>query len=152
MESINIKPIGVIRAQYSDSKSTPIQPFFAKGSLLSVATLNEEFIDGLDGLEQFTHIILLYWLHKSRAPKLRQKPFLDEKEYGVFAIRSPHRPNPIGMSVVELVKIEENRVYFYQADMLDNSPLLDIKPFVPDFDNRPNAGMGWLAGKVKGKL
>jgi len=149
MESINIKPIGVIRTQYNDSKSTPIQPFFAKGSLLSVATLNEEYIGGLDGLEQFTHIILLYWLHKSKAPKMRQKPFLEDKEYGVFAIRSPHRPNPIGMSVVELVKIEENRVYFYQADMLDNSPLLDIKPFVPDFDNRANAGMGWLAGKVK---
>lgn len=142
MESINIKPIGVIRTQYSDNKSTPIQPFFAKESLLSVATLNEEYIDGLDGLEQFTHIILLYWLHKSKAPKLRQKPFLEDKEYGVFAIRSPHRPNPIGMSVVELVKIEENRIYFYQADMLDNSPLLDIKPFVPDFDNRDNAGMG----------
>ncbi|MDY0076017.1 MAG: tRNA (N6-threonylcarbamoyladenosine(37)-N6)-methyltransferase TrmO [Bacteroidales bacterium] len=149
MESINIKPIGIIRTQYSDRKSTPIQPFFAKGSLLSVATLNEEYIDGLDGLEQFTHIILLYWLHKSKAPKLHQKPFLEDKEYGVFAIRSPHRPNPIGMSVVELVKVEENRVYFYQADMLDNSPLLDIKPFVPDFDNRVNAGMGWLAGKVK---
>jgi len=149
MESINIKPIGVIRTQFEDGKNAPIQPFFAKQGLLSVATVNEEFIDGLDGLEQFTHIILLYWLHKSKAPKLRQKPFLDDKEYGIFAIRSPHRPNPIGMSVVELVKVEENRIYFYQADMLDNSPLLDIKPFVPDFDNRPNAGMGWLAGKVK---
>lgn len=149
MENINIKPIGVIRTQYKNSKDTPIQPFFAKESLLSVATVNQEFIDGLDGLEQFTHIILLYWLHKSKAAKLRQKPFLDDKEYGVFAIRSPHRPNPIGMSVVELVKIEENRIYFYQADMLDNSPLLDIKPFVPDIDNRPDAGMGWLAGKLK---
>lgn len=149
MKSINIKPIGIIRTQFEDEKNIPIQPFFAKESLLSVATVNEEFAEGLEGLEQFTHIILLYWLHKSKAPKLRQKPFLDDKEYGIFAIRSPHRPNPIGMSVVELVKIEENRIYFYQADMLDNSPLLDIKPFVPDFDNRPNAGMGWLAGKVK---
>ncbi|MBU1369545.1 MAG: tRNA (N6-threonylcarbamoyladenosine(37)-N6)-methyltransferase TrmO [Bacteroidetes bacterium] len=150
MNSINIKPIGIIHTEYDGSKQAPIQPVFATNSLVSVAIINRELMEGLDGLDQFTHVILFYWLHKAKSPQLKQKPFLSDKEYGIFAIRSPHRPNPIGMSVVELVKIEENRLYFNHADMFDNSPLLDIKPFVPDMDNRPNAGMGWLKNKIQG--
>ena len=73
---------------------------------------------------------------------------MDDQEYGIFAIRSPHRPNPIGISIVEIVKIEDHRLYFNHADMLDETPLLDIKPFIPEFDNRLQAGMGWLEGKL----
>jgi tRNA-Thr(GGU) m(6)t(6)A37 methyltransferase TsaA len=145
---MEIHPIGVIRTQYTDPKGTPIQPAFAENSLLAVAELNENYSAGLEGLEKFTHAFLVFWFHQSHAPKLKQKPFLDDQEYGVFAIRSPHRPNPIGISVVEIVKIEKHRLYFNHADMLDETPLLDIKPFVPDFDNRPEAGMGWLDGKL----
>jgi len=115
--------------------------------MLAVAELEQSFAEGLEGLEEFSHVILIYYFHKSGTPKLRQKPFLDEKEHGIFAIRSPHRPNPIGISIVELVKVEGNRVYFNNADMLDETPLIDIKPFVPKFDNRPDATMGWLEGK-----
>ncbi len=139
----------MIRTQFEDGKKMRLYNQFLPKTACFCSNGQRGIGRRLEGLEQFTHVILLYWLHKAKALKLRQKPFLDDKEYGIFAIRSPHRPNPIGMSVVELVKVEENRIYFYQADMLDKSPLLDVKPFVPNFDNRPDAGMGWLAGKVK---
>jgi len=144
---MQIHQIGKIRTQYTETKGMPIQPIFAKKSMLAVAELEQSFTEGLEGLEAFSHILLIYYFHKSGTPKLRQKPFLDDKEHGIFAIRSPHRPNPIGISIVELVKVEGNRVYFNNADMLDETPLIDIKPFVPKFDNRPDATMGWLEGK-----
>ncbi|MBG0782283.1 MAG: tRNA (N6-threonylcarbamoyladenosine(37)-N6)-methyltransferase TrmO [Bacteroidales bacterium] len=146
---MEIHPIGTIRTQYTEAKGTPIQPAFAETSLLAVAELDETYSAGLEGLEKFSHAILIFWFHQSQTPKLKQKPFLGDREYGVFAIRSPHRPNPIGISVVEIVKIEDHRLYFNHADMLDETPLLDIKPFVPEFDNRPHAGKGWLEGKLE---
>ncbi|HPE42755.1 MAG TPA: tRNA (N6-threonylcarbamoyladenosine(37)-N6)-methyltransferase TrmO [Bacteroidales bacterium] len=144
---MELHAIGIIRTQYTQTKGMPIQPFFAEKSMLAVAELDEAYIAGLEGLEQFSHAILLYHFHQSQPPKLKQKPFLDDKEYGIFAIRSPHRPNPIGMSIVEIVKIEGHRLYFNHADILDETPLIDIKPFVPKFDNRLHASMGWLEEK-----
>ncbi len=110
-----------------------------------MAEISEEFTEGLTDLTGFSHIILIYHFHKSGKAPLMQKPLLDKKLHGVFSIRSPRRPNPIGISIVELVRIEENLVYFHGADMLDETPLLDIKPFVPRFDNRENASSGWLS-------
>lgn len=144
MKSITYVPIGTIRTQYAETMGMPIQSALAQNSLLAVAELDEHYTEGLDQLEGFTHIILIYHFHRAGAPALKQKPFLDKTEKGVFAIRGPHRPNPIGMSIVELVKIEGNKVYFNHADMLDGTPLLDVKPFIPAFDHRDEAGNGWL--------
>ncbi len=152
MDEITIKPIGTIRTQYFETLGMPIQAALAQSSVLAVAILDEDFMDGLKDLEQFTHIILVYWFHKARPFQLLQKPFVEDTLRGIFSIRSPHRPNPIGISVVELVKIEKNHLYFNHADMLDGTPLLDIKPFVPALDNRPNAGSGWTEGKFDSTL
>lgn len=124
-----------------------MQAALAKSSMMSVAVVEEEFMEGLQDLEQFTHIILVYWFHQAKPCQLLQKPSIDDTLRGVFSIRSPHRPNPIGISVVELVKIEKNQIYFNYADMLDGTPLLDIKPFVPALDHRWEAGSGWTEGK-----
>jgi len=122
----------------------PIQASLAQNSMMAVAEINETYLEGLTDLDGFSHIILVYHFHKAHAPALIQKPFLDQESHGIFAIRSPHRPNPIGISVVELVKVEGNRIYFNHADMLDETPLLDIKPFVPAFDHRDAGRCGWL--------
>ena len=147
MDQLTLKPIGIIRTQYTETLGMPIQAALAQSSVLSVAMLDEEWVEGLQDLEQFTHIILVYWFHKARPFQLLQKPFIENTMRGIFSIRSPHRPNPIGISVVELVKIEKNHIYFNHADMLDGTPLLDIKPFVPALDNRLTAGSGWAEGK-----
>jgi tRNA (adenine37-N6)-methyltransferase len=148
MESINYEPIGIIRTQYTETLGMPIQAALAQKSVLAVAEISEQFIEGLTDLTAFSHIILIYHFHKSREAPMMQKPFLDDQKHGVFSIRSPRRPNPIGISVVELIRIEENRLYFNGADMLDETPLLDIKPFVPQFDHRETEKIGWLQGKL----
>jgi tRNA (adenine37-N6)-methyltransferase len=148
MDSINYEPIGIIRTQYTVTLGMPIQAALAQKSVLAVAEISEQFVEGLTDLTAFSHIILIYHFHKSREAPMMQKPFLDDQKHGVFSIRSPRRPNPIGMSVVELIRIEENRLYFNGADMLDETPLLDIKPFVPQFDHRETDRIGWLKGKL----
>lgn len=147
MQTITYKPIGIIRTQYLQTGDMPVQPVFARNSMLAMAEIDEEYVEGLTGLEGFSHIMLVYHFHCAGKPEMMQKPFLDDKKHGLFAIRSPHRPNAIGISTVELVRIEKNRVYFNKADMLDQTPLLDIKPFVPQFDNRTQAKAGWLDKK-----
>ncbi len=144
MKSISYQPIGILRTQYTQSGQMPIQASLAQNSMMAVAEINETYLEGLTDLDGFSHIILVYHFHKAHAPALIQKPFLDQESHGIFAIRSPHRPNPIGISVVELVKVEGNRIYFNHADMLDETPLLDIKPFVPAFDHRDASRCGWL--------
>lgn len=144
MDSIKYIPIGTIHTQYQQTANMPIQAALAQNSLLAVAEIDAPFVEGLTGLEAFSHIILVYHFHKAGPAAMRQKPFLDDQEHGLFAIRSPHRPNPIGISIVEIVRIEDNRVYFNHADMLDGTPLLDIKPFVRVFDHRDEASLGWL--------
>jgi tRNA-Thr(GGU) m(6)t(6)A37 methyltransferase TsaA len=144
MNFIQFQPIGIIRTQYSELSTVPIQPVFATKSMLSVAIVDEIYTQGLRDLDGFSHVMLVYHFHRAKAAKMLQKPFLDDVLRGVFAIRSPHRPNPIGVSVVEIVKVEENRIYFNSADMLDETPLLDIKPFVAAFDCRQDTKNGWL--------
>ena len=138
-----LKPIGVIRTPFKISEDTPIQS--SNSDTKGHVELSEEYLEALKSLDGFSHIILLYWFHSAKPPKMLMKPYLDTEEHGLFSIRAPSRPNPIGISIVKLIKIKENRLYIEGVDILDETPLIDIKPFVPEFDNRPQATSGWLA-------
>lgn len=139
-------PIGVIRTPHKTMKGTPIQPVGAKG-VKGVIELNEEYVNGLKDLDGFTYIILLYVFHKSEGFSLHIQPYLEKEEKGLFATRFQARPNPIGFSVVKLERIEGNKIYVEDVDMLDGTPLLDIKPFIPNVDNRLDGKIGWLEGR-----
>ena len=138
-----IKSIGMIRTPFKSEDKIPIQA--SRSDTIAEAEILPEYIEGLDSLAGFSHIILLYWFHRAKSYKLTVTPFLDTQERGLFSTRAPTRPNPIGLSIVKLVQIEENIVKFTGADMLNGTPLIDIKPFVPEFDNRLDATSGWLA-------
>ena len=137
-----LHPIGIIRTPFKNSDGVPIQS--SKSKELGQAEVDFEYVEGLQSLDGFSHIFLLYWFHKSKVPTMQVKPFLDTKTHGLFSTRAPTRPNPIGFSIVAIERVEDNVIYFRGADMLDGTPLLDIKPFVPEFDNRPEATSGWL--------
>jgi tRNA-Thr(GGU) m(6)t(6)A37 methyltransferase TsaA len=113
--------------------------------MMGEVELEEDYSEALDSLDSFSHAILLYWFHRAASPRLRVTPYLDRTERGLFSTRAPSRPNPIGISIVELVEVGEKRIVFRGADMLNDTPLIDIKPFIPEFDNRPDASSGWLA-------
>jgi tRNA (adenine37-N6)-methyltransferase len=148
MLSIKYKPIGIIKSPFKDLEGMPIQPVGAYG-IKGEIHLKEEFEEGLKDLEGFSHIILIYHLHLSRGHSLKVKPFLDNQERGVFSTRAPKRPNPIGISVVRLEKIEKNIIYISNVDIVDGTPLLDIKPYVPYFDRKEDEEIcvGWFEGK-----
>lgn len=141
-------PIGVIHTPFTDLKGTPIQPVGADEAE-GVIEVDEKYVNGLKDLDGFTYIMLLYVFHRSKAYSLRVKPYLEEVERGLFATRFPARPNPIGVSVVRLSGIEGNKVYVKDVDMLDGTPLLDIKPYIPDVDNREDGRIGWLEDSVR---
>ena len=124
----------------------PIQPSSA-GGIMGTIELDTSMIKGLNDLEGFSHIILIYHFHLIKTHNLSVVPFMDDKPHGIFATRSPARPNPIGMSIVELKKIESNLLFIEGVDMINETPLLDIKPFFSQFDNRLNAKTGWLNEK-----
>jgi len=142
-KGIKLKPIGIIHTPYKEPKGIPIQGKFEKG-VTGQAELFAEYQDGLKDIEGFSHIILIYYFNKSKDEKLIGIPYLEDETHGIFAIRSPHRPNHIGFSIVKLEKIEDNTVTFSEVDMLDDTPLLDIKPYVSHFDSRKNVKNGWL--------
>ena len=139
--------IGVIHTPHKDPKGTPIQPIGAL-DIEGIIELQPKYLKGLKDLDGFSHIILLYHFHKSKQYNLQVKPYMDQEKRGLFATRYPARPNPIGLSVVRLSKIIGNRLYILDVDMLDGTPLLDIKPFIPEIDNRENARIGWLEKRV----
>lgn len=141
------KPIGVIRTPFVDPQGTPIQPAAARGIQGRVEVF-PEYAEGLADLIGFSHLILIYHLHRSGPPKLRVRPFLDSREHGVFATRAPARPNPIGISLVRLLGVEGNVLQISDVDILDGTPLLDIKPYVPQFDAASDVRIGWLAGRI----
>ena len=143
MEPIIIKPIGIIRTPHTDIKNMPIQPIAAEG-VNGYIELLSEYAEGLSDLEGFSHITLLYHFHKIEGFKLKVIPFMDTQERGIFSCKAPKRPNAIGMSTVELLGINENRLYIGMVDMLDGTPLIDIKPFYPKYDNRDHVSIGWL--------
>jgi len=141
-ERIVYQPIGVIRSEHTNPEETPIQPVYAEGCD-GRAEVFPEFAAGLRDLEGFSHIYLLYHMHKASASKLVVKPFLQDAERGVFATRAPCRPNPIGLSVVKLVRREGNVLHLDGVDVLDGTPLLDIKPYTARFDCIQGTRNGW---------
>jgi len=144
---ITYRQIGIIRSPFAEARETPIQPAGAAGINGSVE-LFPEYARALKDLEGFSHIILLYHFHLSKGSSLVVKPFLDSESRGVFSTRSPSRPNNIGLSVVRLVGIEENILHIQDIDIIDGTPLLDIKPYVPDFDIREVQRFGWLENNI----
>ena len=148
MEEIICRPIGIIRSPYKETEGTPIQTTGAKG-VGGTAEIVPECAEGLRDLEGFSHIILIYHFHLSRGYALTVKPFLDDTPRGVFATRAPKRPNAIGISVVRLVKIEGTTLHIEGVDIVDSTPLLDIKPYVPEFDAKEAERTGWLAGRAE---
>jgi len=136
------KPIGLIHSEHTVAEKTPIQPVYAQGCQGSVE-LFPEFSAGLKDLEGFSHIYLIYHFHQSRQVKLIVQPYLQDVDRGIFATRAPYRPNPIGVSVVELLGIEGNILHLDNVDILDGTPLLDIKPYTTKFDLHDVKKNGW---------
>lgn len=144
-----LKPIGIIHTPYKDRKEIPCQGY--RSDKVGVVEIFNEFEDGLRDIEGFSHIYLIYYFHESTGYEPLVKPFLDDQKYGLFATRHYNRPNPIGISVVELIERKKNILKVRPVDMLDGTPLLDIKPYVPQFDKRTNVRIGWLKGQIKEK-
>jgi tRNA-Thr(GGU) m(6)t(6)A37 methyltransferase TsaA len=152
MNQITMHPIGIIHSPYNESKDIPIQGRF-KDDVEAWVELDGDYVKGLKDLDKFSHAILLYYLHKSNREGIEGKPFLEDDVHGIFAIRSPHRPNHIGLSIVKIKRIQENKLCFTGVDMFDGTPLLDIKPYVKYFDRRDNVVSGWLDKHFKnGKI
>ncbi len=149
---IVIKPIGYIESPFEkNDEDIPIQPGFSEA--FGTVVVNPEYLEGLEEIDGFSHIILLYWFDQATEEKLKFQPFLDDVPKGIFAIRHPNRPNKIGFSIVQLVKVDENKLLVKGIDVFNNTPLLDIKPFVPEFDIHgiEDTRIGWLAEKLRNK-
>lgn len=149
---IVIKPIGHIESPFEkNDEDTPIQPGFSKA--FGTVVVNTEYLEGLEELDGFSHIILLYWFDQATEENLKFQPYLDDVPKGIFAIRHPNRPNRIGLSIVQLVKVDGNKLLVKGIDVFNNTPLLDIKPFVPEFDIHgiEDTRIGWLAEKLRNK-
>ncbi len=144
------RSIGIIHSPFDNLEVMPIQPTSdISGS--GTVEIFPQFLDGVKDLEGFSHIYLIYHFHKMHQSELNVTPFLDKEPRGIFATRAPSRPNPIGLSLVELVRLENNLIYVDRLDVLNGTPLLDIKPYVPDFEQIHNVRMGWLE-QIKGQV
>jgi tRNA-Thr(GGU) m(6)t(6)A37 methyltransferase TsaA len=142
---MEVTPIGTIRTPFKCKKDTPIQPFRSKA--IGRIEVFKKYKDGLSDIEGFSHLILIYRFHKSRGHRLKVKPFLDDQLRGLFATRYPRRPNQIGLTIVELLKRQSNILFVKGIDVLDGTPLLDIKPYIPGFGPKETIRIGWLEGK-----
>jgi tRNA-Thr(GGU) m(6)t(6)A37 methyltransferase TsaA len=140
---IEYRPIGIVHTPFTSTEGMPIQPSRAKGAEGTVE-VEKEYAEGLSDLDAFSHIILLCHFHRARPARMKVVPFLDDVERGLFATRAPSRPNPIGLSVVRLTKIVGRTLHVADVDLLDGTPVLDIKPYVGEFDRREEARFGWL--------
>lgn len=140
---IRYQPIGIVESPFTTTDGMPIQPSRARDARGTVVVY-PEFAAGLKDLDGFSHVILLCHLHRARPHELQVVPFLDDEPRGLFSTRAPSRPNPIGLSVVRLLGIEGNRLSVADLDLLDGTPLLDIKPYVGEFDVRTETRFGWL--------
>jgi tRNA (adenine37-N6)-methyltransferase len=144
---ITMKTIGVIHTPLLEKSDAPIQS--SRSDIAGTVEVFPQYLEGLDGIEGFSHIILLYGFHQSEQEiSLKVQPFLDDQLHGIFTTRYPNRPNPLGLSVVRLLNRKENRLEFLGADMLDGTPLLDIKPYVPEFDIFTVTKTGWYANRA----
>lgn len=146
-DEIVYNPVGFVRSPFKSSKGTPIQPKEAKGVKAQVF-VKKEYSEGLKDLEGFSHIILICHLHLSKGYNLKVRPFMDDNLRGVFSTRAPKRPNSIGLSTVKLNKVEGNILFVEEIDILDGTPVLDIKPYVPEFDRREAERIGWLKNVI----
>ncbi|MDH5440125.1 MAG: tRNA (N6-threonylcarbamoyladenosine(37)-N6)-methyltransferase TrmO [Candidatus Bathyarchaeota archaeon] len=151
MKEIRYKPIGVIQSPHKKPLGTPIQPRAAE-NVDGTVEIFPEYVEGLKDLDGFSHVILVYHFHLSKGLSLRVKPYMDDESHGIFATRAPPRPNPIGISVVRLIGVEGNILHIKDVDIVDGTPLLDIKPYVPEFDVRNVEKIGWLEKNVNGIL
>lgn len=141
------RPIGIIHTPFQEPANTPIQS--SRSDAEGMVEVFLEYVEGLHGVEDFSHLILLYvWNNAPSCNQLMVKPFLDDVQHGVFATRFPSRPNNLGISVIRLLRREENRLHFRGADMLNGTPLLDIKPYIPEFDVHPAEKIGWYARRA----
>lgn len=145
---VNFKPIGVIQSPFKEPKGTPIQPT-AAWDTAGVIEVYPEYVEGLKDIEGFSHLILIYHFHMAKEYTLLVKPFLDNELHGVFATRAPSRPNAIGFSVVRLSKVEGNKLHILDVDIVNGTPLLDIKPYVTEFDAREAVKTGWFKNNVQ---
>jgi tRNA-Thr(GGU) m(6)t(6)A37 methyltransferase TsaA len=145
LDPIAYKPIGLIRSEHKKPEETPIQPVYATGCQGRVEVL-PEYVEGLRDLDGFSHVCLIYHFHAAGPAKLVVEPFLQDVERGVFATRAPCRPNPIGISIVRLTGRQGNVLYVDDLDVLDRTPLLDIKPYVARFDRIGETRSGWHDG------
>jgi tRNA-Thr(GGU) m(6)t(6)A37 methyltransferase TsaA len=141
-ENIVYRPIGIIRSEHTQPEKTPIQPTYSEGCQGRVEVF-PEFAEGLRDLEGFSHIYLVYHFNKAEKAQLIVKPFLQDVERGIFSTRKPCRPNPIGLSIVKLLRCEGNILYLDNVDVLDGTPLLDIKPYTARFDCIEGTRNGW---------
>ena len=147
MKEIRYVPIGIIHSPFKDIKGMPIQPTGARG-IAGTIEIDSEYVNGLKDIEGFSNIILIYHFHLSKGYSLEVIPFMDDRLHGVFSTRAPRRPNPIGLSVVRLVRVEGATLHIEDVDIADGTPLLDIKPYVPEFDVRKVERIGWLSKKA----
>ena len=147
-DPVMFTPIGVIRTPFAEIAGMPVQAVGAVG-VPGTIELDPAFAEGLADLDGFSHLVLLYHLDRMAGARLTVVPFLDDRPHGIFATRSPARPNPIGMSTVRLVGIDGTTVRVEDVDILDGTPLLDIKPYVPQLDDRADPRIGWYEGRVE---
>ena len=147
---IKAEPIGVIHSPFKKPEGMPIQPIQAGGAE-GIVEVKPEFSEGLKDLQDFERIWLIYWFDRVSETKLIVKPFRDNVLRGLFSTRTPCRPNPIGLSAVRLLRIEETKLYVADIDVLDGTPLLDIKPYIPEFDSFEDSRCGWMQN-LRGKI
>ena len=140
---MQVRPIGVIHTPFCSASGTPIQPSAAKGTVGTIEIF-DRYQEGLNDLEGFERIWLIYWFHKAAKHKIKVVPYLDDQERGLFSTRAPSRPNPLGISAVRLLKIDGNILTIGDVDILTGTPLLDIKPYVPQFDCFRVRRCGWV--------
>ena len=140
---MEISPIGIIETPFNDLEGMPIQPSGAKG-VRGKIIVNPEYTEGLADIEGFSHLILLYHFHLSKGFNLTVTPFLDKTPRGLFSTRAPRRPNPVGLSIVRITGRQENIIEVEDIDVLNQTPLIDIKPYVPHFDTKVVTRCGWL--------
>jgi len=146
MKPVTFHPIGLIHTPFREPEGTPIQPWRSSHARGTIEIL-PEYIPGLKDLDGFSHVVLLYQFHLSEGFQLLVVPYLDNQPRGLFATRAPRRPNGIGLSVVRLLEIEGGTMHIEDVDMVDGTPLLDIKPFVPAFEKVEDCRLGWLEGR-----
>lgn len=146
MDEITLKPIGVVHSPFKDPRGTPIQATSGQG-VRGFAEVFGEYVQALEDLDGFSHVVLICHLHLVRQTNLKVTPFLDTVLRGVFSTRAPSRPNHLGLTIARLVRIEGNTLHLEDLDIVDGTPLLDIKPYVPLLDERQRVTLGWLEGK-----